>query len=289
MNDKDTKKAAEKFQKVLEKYGNDPQKVAEAYAELEEKMGAQGTELGDLRKKSEDLNKSVQQYAEWVKGAQPIVDWYGKNQDGLKQWVAAQANPQPQRQTFASSSLLTPEEQQQIATLAAQQMQQTVLAPWSQTFSKQVEDWATAKTKELNDQFEQKQRAYAQVWWKTLEHAVPKEKVESLRSLHEEAMKYSDVKNVDPFKFAEEAITAKAKMADLESQVKAYKDKEDAREKQSVASLGNGQGLFPRTDEEKKAIPKTRDERFAKTMGDLKAAHGSEGVEVLFGSGSNRL
>lgn len=281
MAEKDVKKAADKFQKVLEKYGNDPQKVAEAYAELEDKLGVQGKELGDLRTKSESFNTTVQQYAEWVKGAQPIIDWYTRNQEGLKQWATAQANPQPQqqRQMAYANSLLTAEEQQQLAALAAQQVQQTVLSPWSQSFAKSVEDWATRKSKEMNDQFEQKQRAYAQVWWKTLEHAVPKEKVESLRSLHEEAMKYADVQKLDPFKFAEEAISAKAKMADLESQVKDYKDKADAREKASVASLGNGQGLVPRTDEEKAAIPKTRDDRFAKVMGSL----GADGRETLFG------
>jgi hypothetical protein len=284
MGDKD-KKAVEKFQKVLEKYGNDPQKVAEAYAELEEKMGAQGMELGDLRKKSESLDATLQQYAEWVKGAQPIVEWYTKNQEGLKQWAAAQMNPQPQHpvpQPSHANSLLTPEEQQQLALLAAQQVQQSVLVPWSQTFAKTVEDWAVKRSKELDDRFEQKQRAYAQVWWKTLEHAIPKEKVESLRSLHEEAMKYADLQKLNPLKLAEEAITTRAKLADFEAQVKEYKDKIEAQEKASVASLGNGQGLFPRTDEEKAAIPKTRDDRFAKVMGSL----GADGREVLFGKKS---
>lgn len=288
MSDDKAKKAAEKYLKVLEKYGNDPNKVAEAYAELEEKLGAQGIELGDLRKKSEDATHTVQQYADYVKNAKPVVDWYAQNQDRIRE-IWQQASQQPARQVqhngSTASSLLTQDEQNALIALAMQQTQQQVLAPWSQKFAKDAEDWVGKKMAEMNDSFEKKQKAYAQVWWKTLEHAVPKESVESLRQLHEEATKYADPSKIDPFKYAEEAMDHKAKLAEYEDKIKTFEKEREDREKSTIPSLGNGQGLFPKDEGDKaKTVPKTRDERFGAVMDQVKTTHGSDGLATLFGS-----
>lgn len=49
----DTPPVDPSVQSVLEKYGNDPVKLAQAYHHLESMAGRQGTELGDLRKRIE--------------------------------------------------------------------------------------------------------------------------------------------------------------------------------------------------------------------------------------------
>ena len=286
MSDTKSQKAAEKYLKVLDKYGNDPNKVAEAYAELEEKLGAQGIELGDLRKKSEEATNAVTQYAEYVKNAKPVVDWYAQNQPRIQE-LWNQAAQQPARQPAQNqnmSSLLTQDEQQALINAAAQYTQQQVLGPWSQKFAQEVEKWATAKQAEMSDTFEKKQKAYAQVWWKTLEHAVPKESVEKLRVLHEEATKYADPSKIDPFKFAEESMDTRAKLAEYEEKIKTYEKERDDREKASTPSLGNNQGLFPKeTDDKQKTAPKTRDDRFGAVLDQVKTAHGNDGLSALFG------
>jgi len=285
MSDNSSKKAAEKYLKVLEKYGNDSNKVAEAYAELEEKFGAQGLELGDLRKKSEDATSTVQQYAEYVKNAKPVVDWYAQNQDRIREMWNQSAQPQNrQPMQNAASNLLTPDEQQALIAAASQYTQQQVLAPWSQKFAKDAETWVGSKFNEMQEAFDKKQKAYAQVWWKTLEHAVPKDSVDKLRILHEEATKYADPSKIDPFKFAEEAMDTKSKLAEYEEKIKVFEKERDAREKSAIPSLGNNQGLFPKEgDDKQKTAPKTRDDRFGAVMDQVKTTHGNEGISALFG------
>lgn len=286
MSDNSQKKAAEKYLKVLEKYGNDPNKVAEAYAELEEKFGAQGSELGDLRKKSEEATSTVSQYAEYVKNAKPVVDWYAQNQTRIQElWNQASQQPmtrQPSQNNM--SSLLTQDEQQALINASAQYTQQQVLGPWSQKFAQEVEKWATAKQAEMTEAFEKKQKAFGQVWWKTLEHAVPQDKIAQLRLLHEEATKYADPSKIDPFKFAEEAMDTKSKLAEYEEKIKTFEKERDDREKASIPSLGNNQGLFPKeTDEKSKTAPKTRDDRFGAVLDQVKSTHGQDGLNALFG------
>lgn len=279
-----TQKAAEKYLKVLEKYGNDPNKVAEAYAELEEKLGAQGIELGDLRKKSEEATNTVTQYAEYVKNAKPVVDWYAQNQQRVHE-LWSQASQQPQRATTqTTSSLLTPEEQQALYVQAAQYAQQNVLAPGLQKFAQEADVYINKMRAEMTDAFEKKQKAFGQVWWKTLEHAVPQDKIEQLRMLHEEATKYADPSKIDPFKFAEEAMDTKSKLAEYEEKIKVFEKERDAREKAAIPSLGNNQGLFPKEGDDKdKPAPKTRDDRFTAVLDQVKTAHGNDGMSALFG------
>lgn len=279
-----TQKAAEKYLKVLEKYGNDPNKVAEAYAELEEKLGAQGIELGDLRKKSEEATNTVTQYAEYVKNAKPVVDWYAQNQQRVHE-LWSQASQQPQRATTqTTSSLLTPEEQQALYVQAAQYAQQNVLAPGLQKFAQEADVYINKMRAEMTDAFEKKQKAFGQVWWKTLEHAVPQDKIEQLRMLHEEATKYADPSKIDPFKFAEEAMDTKSKLAEYEEKIKTFEKERDAREKAAIPSLGNNQGLFPKEGDDKdKPAPKTRDDRFTAVLDQVKTAHGNDGMSALFG------
>lgn len=279
-----SEKAAEKYLKVLEKYGNDPNKVAEAYAELEEKFGAQGSELGDLRKKSEDATNTVTQYAEYVKNAKPVVDWYAQNQARIQE-LWAQASQQPQRQTTQNqSSLLTQEEQQALYVQAAQYAQQNMLAPSLQKFAQEADVYIKKMREDMVSDFEKKQKAYGQVWWKTLEHAVPKDKLDQLRTLHEEATKYADPSKIDPFKFAEEAMDTKSKLAEYEEKIKTFEKDRDDREKASTPSLGNNQGLFPKeVDDKQKTAPKTRDERFGAVLDQVKTTHGNDGIAALFG------
>lgn len=271
-----------KYMKILEKYGNDPNKVAEAYADLEEKLGSQGAELGDLRKKSDESAKAIQQYASYVSNAKPVVDWYTQNQERIKEmWTQAQT--QSQRPAHTTASILTAEEQAALLEQARQHVRDKELAPWSQQFAQKAEEYVQTKFKEMNEQMDKQIKAYGQVWWKTLEHAVPEDKIAALKSFHEEAGKYADPSKIDPFKFAEEAIDTKAKLAQYEEKLKAFEKDKEAREKAATPSLGNGQGLFPKTEpDEKSKVPQSRDERFKAVLDNVKSAHGAEGMDALF-------
>lgn len=279
-----------KYMKVLEKYGNDPNKVAEAYAELEDKLGAQGQELGTLRKQSEDASRAVQQYQDYVTKAKPVIDWYSQNQEKVREaWNAYVNQGQRATQTAAAASILTADEQQALLEQARKHVRATELEPWSQQFAQKAEEYVQTKFKEMNENFEKQIKAYGQVWWKTLEHAVPEDKIASLKSLHEEATKYADPSKIDPFKFAEEAIDTKAKLADYERKVKEYEKEKEAREKAETPSLGNSQGLFPKAEgDDKNKIPQNRDERFKAVLDNVKTAHGHEGMDALFKTNSLR-
>lgn len=286
MGEQEIKKAAEKYAKVLEKYGNDPNKMAEAYAELEEKLGSQGIELGDLRKKSEEASRTMQQYAQWVQGAKPVIDWYTQNQATVQQlWNQhQQGGARPATTASASStSLLTPEEQAELIQRAAASVKDGVLMPWSQNFAKQAEDYVATKFKEMNEAFENKQKAFSSVLWKTMERGMPAEKVGELKQWHEEAMKYADRDKIDPLKIADDVLEARSKLSAMEAKVKEYEKEKEARDKASVPSLGNGQGLIAKGESGKTKVPQSRDERFAKVMGDLQETHGHDGVAALFG------
>lgn len=49
---------------VLAKYGNDPAKVAQAYAELQKKLGQQGTELGQTRQENTEMAQLLQEMSQ---------------------------------------------------------------------------------------------------------------------------------------------------------------------------------------------------------------------------------
>jgi len=147
----DKAKYAEKAKSILEKYGSDQQKVAEAYAELEETLGKQGLELGDLRKKSEESTKTLNDYVNWQRQAKPVIDWYAHNEQTVKQlWDQHLKNPQRtqngqmQQVNGWNQSLLTPEEQQALIQQATQQVSQSVLQPWTQSFAKQAQDYVNS-------------------------------------------------------------------------------------------------------------------------------------------------
>ena len=276
-----------KYEKILEKYGNDPAKVAAAYAELEDKLGSQGLELGDLRKKSEEYTKSLQQYADYTNKVKPVVDWYAQNQQKIAELWAQQGQPSQTRQSAnMNASLLTPEEQQALIDQASKHFREKELAGWAQNFGQKAEEYVQTKFKEMQDTFDQRLKAYGQVWWKTLEHATPQDKLEGLKRFHEVASQYADPSKIDPFKRADAELEMQAKLADYETKLKAYEKEKEDRAKAETPSLGNGQGLFPReTDDknDKSKAPQTRDDRYAAVINDVKTTHGNEGMAALFG------
>lgn len=272
----------DKYKKVLEKYASDPNKLAEAYASLEEKLGTQGTELGTLRKQSEEAAQRLQQYDAYVKQAQPVVSWYAQNQEKVRQLWEQAAKPAQQTQTAPATSILTPEEQQALYQQFAAQTQQQILQPWSQQFARTAEQYLNQRLQNFDQEVDKRVKANTQVMWKTIERAFPKEQIDSVKAYHEEAIKWADPAKIDPFEAANANLEARSRIADLESKVKTYEDEKAAREKANTPSLGNSTSLFPRDSENKPVTPSNRDDRFSAVMNTLHQTHGNAGYDALF-------
>lgn len=90
---------------VLAKYGNDPVKLAQAHAELQKKLGEQGSELGEQRQRAaeheqmraelDELKARQQAPAPYVD--QATVDWFDQatfdNPHGAVEWARSNNNP----------------------------------------------------------------------------------------------------------------------------------------------------------------------------------------------------
>ena len=283
---KDDGKKAEldkELQELVDKYQEDPAAFAKGYRELEKKLSKQGEEVGTLRKKADDSEKAMTQLSEYTKTAKPIVDWYTQNQAALQQGVQGAQN---KAASNTGVSILTPEEQQALINSAAQYMQQRVIGPWSQQFTQQVEAYAKKQREELEAALSQRNQTSTQILWNALERALPKDKVDSLREYHTEALRFADPSKVDPLKMADEMIETKAQLAEFREKVKQFEKEKDDAAKAAIPSYGNGNGVFaPKAagDKAKESVPQTREDRFKRVMEDVKTKHGNEGLEQLFG------
>jgi hypothetical protein len=273
------------LQDLVDKYNEDPAAFAKGYRELEKKLSKQGEEVGTLRKKADDSEKAMTQLSEYTKQAKPIVDWYTQNQAWLQQAVQGQANKTAAPATATGVSILTPDEQTALINAAVQNMQQKILAPWAQQFTQQVETYAKKQRDELEAALNQRNQTSMQILWNSLERGLPKERVDSLRAYHEEALRFADPSKLKPLELADEMISTKAQLAEFKEKVAKYeKEKEDAA-KAAIPSYGNGSGLFaPKSDnKDNKSVPESRHDRLKAVMQDVQTQHGNEGLEQLFG------
>ena len=269
------------------------------YKELEKKLGLQGKELGEMRKQHETSTGALQQYARWAKEAAPIVDWYSRYQQPLQQWwqhystgngngaggqqqaayqqAAAQVNATP------GVELLTAQEKGALINQAAQTIIQQTLAPWTQQFVRTAENWGSQRFQQAMSQVDQRQKAFSDVMWKTLERILPQDKMSEARIWHDQALKYADPKNIDPLALASEHMGTQNKVAQLEKQLKEATDARERAEKAGMGSLGSADGLFAKTDPQN-SKPASRDDRFKNVMQSLKETVGVEGLREQFPS-----
>ncbi len=272
--------------KFLEGKYDSQEAMEKGYRELENKLSEQGGELGTLRKQTEESTKSMQQYADWVQTAKPIVDWYNQNGTQIQQLLQnqnqTQANTVPAQNTTAGDTydLLSAAEKQRLIQETAQHLIDKSLGPWTQNLAKQVEQYGQTRSKEIDDRLMQHQRSFSDVLWRTLEHVVPKDQLDRTREWHTESLKFADPSKFDPMTHANEYMTLKMDNSKQADKVKELETKLAEQEKLSTPSLGDTSGLFTATKDDK--IPVSREDRFKTAIEAVQEEHGTEGTRALF-------
>ena len=308
MADKDDKKKGQLRDpdsgKFLGKYDTEEDAV-KGYSELERKFGEQGKQYGDTKKQYEAMQAEIEKYKQWSKEAAPIVEWYSKNNQPITAWWNQYNNQgngngqgqfnmgqqQVQQQAYGQANqmvnqmqgaeLLTPQEKQALVSQTAQSLIQQTLGPWTQNLAKTLENWGESRSKQINDQLEQRLKAFSNVHWQTLQRLVPPEKLQEARAWHDEALKYADPSKVDPLEMASTTLEARGRISRLEQELKEAREKGEKYEKASIGSLGNSGGMFNQPDDIKE-MPKSRDERYKNVMSNVKEAVGVEGIREAF-------
>lgn len=283
-------KLKEKLAAILDKFKTDPEKAAEQFLSLEKKLGEQGQELGEARKKYEQVAAQTQQFQAWVQQNQPIVDYWQKNgpainamiQEQQRQRQGIQANAAAAARKTPGYSILTDDEQEALTQRIAAHLQQQALAPWTQNFAQTAEQVLNQRLQAQNQAWEQRLRAHNDVMWRTFEHLVPAEKLESARKFQERAMEYADPSKLNPMQLANDSISMHAKLAQAEQRARELEDKLAQRERESVQSFGSG-SLFAASDNGKDTAPANRDDRMKAVFSEVQEAHGQDGMAALFG------
>lgn len=277
----ETKKLAGKY--------DTPEAMEKAYLELEAKLGAQGTELGEVK-------KLVAQYQPWVEQAIPVVKWYADNQRKVEAWVsngmrtetAAQPNAAVATATDAARGAaantagyewLTPQEKAGLIGEIRDGILHQTLQPWTQEFSKQVQAFASDAEKRLQNQH----RSFADVMWKTLERMTPKDKLDEARAWHNASMRFADPNKINPLDLGDEFVSMTAENASLKSKLAEYEKKREETSKAAIPSLF-GSPSPDTVAPNDVAAPEDRDARMRAVLNDVQTQHGPEGVRSMFPS-----
>lgn len=298
--------------KYLGKYDSEEDAV-KGIREMEQKYGDQGREYGSTKKQMEQLQAEMSKYQKWYEQAQPIVNWYGQNQQPLTEWWSnyQKRGQQGQGQQYGNGNMnyqqqqqmgqqaynqasnmvnsdpnlqfLTPQERQALTQQTAQQIIEQTLGPWTQKFATTVEGWAQKQMGDMRQQMEQRHKAMSDVFWRTYERTLPPDKLAEVKKWHDEALKLADPKNVDPMALASEKLQWMNDRDRMQKELDEHKSARDRAEKQAMGSLGDSGGMFGRHAEVKEA-PKNREERFKNVMGDMKEQVGIDGIRDTFAS-----
>ncbi len=275
------------------------EEAEKGFAELNKKLAEQSKELGTMR-------KQVTEQTEYLQKATPILQWYQQNYQGIQQMMSqprqqavqpqyaaqpGQANWQAANQpangqatsTAALMNLLTPEEQRVLTEQVSRQVQETAIAPWQQQFVKQVQDAMLGRAKQVEDALLNHQKSFSDVLWKTLERALPPDKIAEMRDWHTEALRFADPRNIDPMQVASEALESKRQLAEYKTKLKEQEDRLAEREKQDAAML-TGSRPFTLSSTKADAPPASREDRLGSVLQSVKTEHGSDGVQTLFGN-----
>lgn len=283
------------------------EEAEKGFAELNKKLAEQSKELGTMR-------KQVTEQTEYLQKATPILQWYQQNYQGIQQMMTQPRQAQPQAQAYgytgqpgaypgaaysyaqgqpangqaagaqaALMNLLTPEEQRALAEQVSRQVQETAIAPWQQQFVKQVQDAMLGRAKQVEDALLNHQKSFSDVLWKTLERALPPDKIAEMRDWHTEALRFADPRNIDPMQVASEALESKRQLAEYKTKLKEQEDRLAEREKQDAAML-TGSRPFTLSSAKADAPPASREDRLGSVLQSVKTEHGSDGVQTLFGN-----
>ena len=280
------------------------EEAEKGFAELNKKLAEQSKELGTMR-------KQVTEQTDYLQKATPILQWYQQNYQGIQQMMSQPRQPQGQSAQPAYSqpgaayghaagqpangqaagaqaalmNLLTPEEQRALAEQVSRQVQETAIAPWQQQFVKQVQDAMLGRAKQVEDALLNHQKSFSDVLWKTLERALPPDKIAEMRDWHTEALRFADPRNIDPMQVASEALESKRQLAEYKTKLKEHEDRLAEREKQDAAMLtGTRPFTLSSTSTQADAPPASREDRMGSVLQSVKTEHGSDGVHALFGN-----
>lgn len=261
-----------------------------AHTALEAKLGEQGTELGTLRQQMQQAMQGLNQYAAWAKEAQPIVDWYGKNEGEVKRrWALAEQPAQPANGGGAVAAAgaiaqqqpgfqwLTPEEKGAFIQEIAGNLMQQHLAPWTKQFAGQAETYA----KQAQEAIAAQLRSHTDVMWRSLAYLHPKDKIDELKKWHDQALKFADPSKLDPMQHAQEWLNLSGENQRLKDQMADYDKKQQDREKAAAPSVLGGAP----PDAASTTAPRSnsKDDRFSRVMETVKTEHGPEAAHALFG------
>ena len=276
--------------KYLDKFETD-EELAKAYAELEKKLGSQGEELGMTKKQAEEYQRSLAQYAEHTNQLNQYKQWYDTNSQGLQlynTWLqnGGQGQPQPAAQPNGGQrslvDLLTPEEKKALFTEFVSNFDTGVFKPWQQNFAQQLERMATERQNSVLENVTKNQRAFTEVLWRTMQHALPEDKVASMRDWHTKALELGDPSKFDPMKMADEYLGTQTRLSSLEAEKKALEAEREKWQKDSLPTVTGGRngGAWLKPDE---TAPKDKQERFERAMKDTTERVGKDAFNEAFG------
>lgn len=281
----------------------------EAYAKLQSKLGKQGEELGTLRQQMEQATNTLNQYAAWAQKAAPVVDWYRENAEEVqRRWQAFEpggvvhnqgaTNGQPQNGQAAQAAGqaawaqaaqavdqdpalqgLSPQQRQALISDVANTIMQQSLVPWTQNFSRQAQEYA----KKAQDAVMATLKGHTDVLWRSLEHVIPKDKIEGLKKWHEQSLKFADPSKIDPMTHAREWMDLSSENETLKSQLADINKQKEEQAKAAAAPSVLG-GAPPEGASAAAGRPASKQDRFDRVMEQVKTQHGPEGVQSLFGS-----
>ena len=264
-----------------------------AYAELEKKLGSQGTELGTLRQQIEQAQAIQGQLQQWA----PVINWYAQNQQEVqRRWrlfeqAQAVMQQQGQRGTAPQQAqavaeqvpgyqFMTPAEKQQLLGEVTQHVAQNLFAPWVQ---QRLLPSAQNLFKTFADRQAAQHKSFTDVLWQTFQQVLPPDAVERARSWHEEALKYADPARIDPMALARDVLSIRGENATLKQQVAEAQKRQEAAASAAVPSLGGGDTRLLRPSGAAET-PTTREDRFQHVIDAVKTEHGAEGLNAFLGS-----
>lgn len=201
-----------------------------AYAELEAKLGTQGTELASARKQAEQnaqLQQKIAAHETWQSQVAPMLKYVNDNRSAFEQFEQAkrqpaqvqghQAQAQPAQAGYADTGILTADERGSIATEARQGALQEMNAWVMGTLVPNLEKWTNTQIGNVAKQSKENNDAFQRTFYAGVEGAFPKE-VESMKALHTKTLDFADPSKLDPLKMANEYIAREAKITALETE-----------------------------------------------------------------------
>lgn len=277
---------AEATKKLAGKYES-PEALEKAYLELQETLGKQGTELGELK-------KGFATYQEWATKATPIVEWYSKTfqphadkfdaylkggSAGAGNVTVAAADAQARAAVAGTAGYdwLTPQEKQALVADIRGAILNDTLKPWTDSFTKQAQEFANT----LTSRFDTQHKSFTDVLWRTFERVMPKDKVDEIKAWHSAALRFADPSKIDPMTMGDEFMGLTADKVRLEGRVKELEDQRTSYEKSQVPGLFGSPSPDTAAPNDT-AVPTSREDRLKAVMGDVVAAHGTEGARTLF-------